>query len=183
MVRLLALALGPLTLGAAEVTLITSDSDIRLIEDSGSIRLFYRNNSELSLINARVTVVSQTPAEIKVRPARIPRCQPADRCVFAIAVSRTQNTPPSRFLVTIKLESDGRDKLHVTRLFVDASPRAADKKDGWMDAGTIHVGGRSGRMRLLALAVVCAVPVILLLVVGTILKRRSRRAHASPPEN
>jgi hypothetical protein len=167
--------LSTVLLGSADVSLVTTDSAIRLPGDYGEIRLVYRNTSDTEWKNARLVIDSEVPVKIEVVPKRIPRCQPADRCVFRIEAKRTPQTPAKRFSIRVGLASDNRPRLHAVKLFVDGSAQAAQSGQGWMEAGTIHVGGRSSRTRLIVLTLVCVVPVIALLLLGTYFKRKSRK--------
>ncbi|HUU01840.1 MAG TPA: hypothetical protein VM425_10385 [Myxococcota bacterium] len=164
----------PLAL-AGGVTLVTTDSEIRLPRGSGSIRLIYRNESPIALLDARVSVESETPLEIVVRPASIPRCLPADRCVFEIDAKSKATTPHVRFPISATLHARGQPDLHSLRLFADNSPRAGRQGRGWMEAGTINVGKSSRTSRVLGLAALSLIPLLALVFWGLFLKRRSRR--------
>ena len=119
---------------AGGVTLVTTDSEIRLPRGSGSIRLIYRNESSIALLDARVSVESETPLEIVVRPASILRCLPADRCVFEIDAKSKATTPHIRFPISATLHARGQPDLHSLRLFADNSPRAGRDAVGWKRA-------------------------------------------------
>ena len=165
------LVLAPL----ADVTMVPTDKCLRLPKDTGSIRMIYRNTSGLTWKNARVTVRSDIPMDFQVRPKRIHRCQPADRCVFKIDARRTPETPSRRFPVEVQLQADGRPDLHTARLFVDTSPGAGKRESGWIEAGTIQVGRTSKTSRVLVLTLLSAVPVAGLIILGFYLKKKARK--------
>jgi hypothetical protein len=165
----------PALAAAGRVTLVTTDSEIRLPRGSGSIKLIYRNESPIALMDAKVSVESETPLDIVVRPANIPRCLPADRCVFEINVTSTSATPRGRFPVFATLQARGQPGLHRLRLFADNSPQAGRRERGWMEAGTINVGKSSRTSRVLGLTALSAIPLLALVFWGFYLKRRSRR--------
>ena len=163
------------TASAADVSLVTSDSQVRMSKYRGSIKLIYRNNSEGMLSDVRLTTHTEIPVEVEVRPEIIPRCLPADRCVFEIEIKRTSQTPEERFAILVKLQAANQPDLHQRKLFVDATPQALSRERGWMEAGQIKVGTRSQTSRVLVLTLVCAVPVILLLGLGLYFKKRATR--------
>jgi hypothetical protein len=162
----------------ADVTLVMSDKFLRMPKDTGSIRMIYRNTSELTLKNAKVTVRSDTPVDIRIRPERIHRCQPADRCTFAIEARRTPETPSTRFSVIVTLQADHRPDIHAAKLFVDTTPGAGRRESGWMEAGSIKVGRGSKTGRVLVLTLLCALPVAALLILGIYLKKKARKETA-----
>ncbi|MFC1655228.1 hypothetical protein ACFL2F_05415, partial [Myxococcota bacterium] len=109
----------------ADASMISTDKFLRLPQDTGSIRLILQ-----------VTVRSDIPVDFQMRPKRIHRCQPADRCVFEITARRTPQTPSRRFPVVVKLQADDRPNLSTARLFVDTTPGAGKRESGWIEAGT-----------------------------------------------
>ena len=165
------LALAPL----ADVTMVPTDKFWRRPHAPGSIRMNYRTTTGLTGKHARVTVSSDIPVDFRVRPKRIHRCQPADRCVFKIDARRTPETPSRRFPVEVKLQADGRPDLHTARLFVDTSPGAGKRESGWIEAGTIQVGRTGKTSRVLVLALLSAVPVVGLIILGFYLKKKARK--------
>ena len=86
----------------ADVNMIPNDKFLRLHQDTGYIKLIYRNTSGLTWKNLQVKVISELPVDFRSTPQRIHRCQPADRCVFEITARRTPQTPVRRFSVVVK---------------------------------------------------------------------------------
>lgn len=159
-----------------KVDMFMADDMLRLVQGSGSIRLIYRNVAPLELKDVRLEATADVPVTLDVRPGIIPRCQPADRCVFIIDGKATATTPERRFFATLVLSAAGVE-IHRAPLLVDASPRAAVRERGWMDAGSIQVGERSQTTRVVVLTLLAAVPVMLLLGLGWWFKRRA--AHGA----
>jgi len=157
------------------VELVMGDDMLRLVRGSGSIRLIYRNVSPLELTDLRLAITAEAPVTLEARPALIPRCQPADRCVFVIDGRATASTPERRFFAKLELTSEGRS-LHEAPLLVDASARASQRERGWMDAGFVEVGERSRTTRVVVLTLLAAVPVLVLVGLGWLLKRRATGA-------
>jgi hypothetical protein len=159
----------------ADVNMIPTDKFLRLHQDTGYIRLIYRNTSGVTWKNLQLKIDSQVPVDFRTTPQRIHRCQPADRCVFEVAARRTPRTPTRRFSVTAKLVADGQPGLHTSQLFVDTTPGAGKRESGWIEAGTIKVGRTSKTSRVLVLALLSAVPVIALIILGFYLKKKARK--------
>jgi hypothetical protein len=160
-----------LAAATADVSLVTSDSVVRMSEYRGSVRLIYRNTSGYLLKDLHVETRADRQVEVSVRPQKIPRCLPSDRCVFELEVKRVKETPEERFFLLVDLHSDRR--LHQRQIMVDATPQALTRERGWMEAGQIQVGTRGKTGRVLVLALLCAVPVVLLLLLGLYFKKRS----------
>lgn len=160
---------------SADATMIPTDKFLRLHQDTGYIRMIYRNTSGLTWKNLRLEFRCEIPVEFQTRPKRIHRCQPADRCIFEIQARRTPKTPSRRFPVTVKLQADGHPDLHTASLFVDTTPTAGNRESGWLEAGTIQVGRTSKTSRVLVLTLLSALPVIALIILGFYLKKRARK--------
>lgn len=158
-----------------EVTAVTSDDMVRLVDGSGSIRIIYRNRSPIPLSDLQLAVKTERPVKVGVRPARIAHCLPADRCVFELTVQKEESTPERRFNAELILSAAHRPDLFRRPLIIDASARAASRERGWMSAGSIQVGTRSETSRVLVLTLLAALPVIALLILGWWFKRRAQR--------
>lgn len=162
-------------LAQANLPVLPSDSVLRLVDGSGIIRLTFRNSSEFALRDLRLNIGSPEPLKVRVSPAQIKGCLPAERCAFVLRAEVLPKTPEKRFLIDLRLSADGFETgLHRSRLLVDASPRASQANQGWMDAGSIRVGGRSKSSRVLVLTLLSVVPVLILLGLGILFKRRAR---------
>jgi hypothetical protein len=159
----------------ADVNMIPTDKFLRLHQDTGFIRLIYRNTSGLTWKNLQLKIRSGVPVDFKTTPRRIHRCQPADRCVFEIAARRTPRTPIKRFSAEVKLVADDHPELHTSLLFIDTTAGAGDRESGWIEAGTIKVGRTSKTSRVLVLALLSALPVIALIILGFYLKKKARK--------
>ena len=159
----------------ADVNMIPTDKFLRLPQDTGYIRLIYRNTSGQTWKNLQLKIRCEVPVDFKVTPKLIHRCHPADRCVFEMAARRTPQTPNRRYPAEVKLVADDRPDLHTARLFVDTTPGAGKRESGWIEAGTIKVGRTSKTSRVLALTLLSAVPVIALIILGFYLKKRARK--------
>ena len=159
----------------ADANMIPTDRFLRLHQDTGYIRLIYRNTSGVTWKNLRVKLYSEIPVNFRATPQRIHRCQPADRCVFEIVAQRTPQTPNRRFPVKVTLQADGHPDLYTSSLFVDTTPGAGKRESGWIEAGTIKVGRTSKASRVLVLTLLSAMPVIALIILGFYLKKRARK--------
>jgi hypothetical protein len=127
------------------------------------------------LRDLRLNIISSEPLKVRVSPAKIHACLPAERCAFVLRAEALPKTPEKRFLVDLSLgAATWPAALHRSRLLVDASPRAKKPNRGWMDAGSIRVGGRSQTWRVVVISLLSVVPVILLLGLGMLFKRRAR---------
>jgi len=174
MIGLLTLVLATASAPGPRIDMVMGDDMLRLVRGSGAIRLIYRNTGPLELTDLRLTVSAEAPVTLEPRPGVIPRCQPADRCVFVIDGKVTPDTPERRFFASLSLTAAGKE-IHRAPLLVDASPRAAVRERGWMDAGFVEIGERSQTTRVVILTLLAAVPVMLLLVLGWWFKRRASR--------
>ncbi len=158
-----------------QVTLVTSDSVIRMPHDSGEIRLIFRNAGCETLLETRLAVAGEAPLQVKVRPEVIERCEPGDRCVFVVYTRKSAGTPSARFPLEAVLSSRDRPQLYRARLLVDSRPEAGRRESGWLQAGTVKVTGSSRAGRLAVLALACAIPLVGLLVWGIYLKKKARK--------
>jgi hypothetical protein len=174
MIWLATLLLAAASAPGPKVDMFMDDDMLRMVRGSGSIRLIYRNVGPLELIDLRLATTTQTPVTLEPRPGVISRCQPADRCVFVVDAKAVTGTPERRFFVELILSAAGAE-IHRAPLLVDASPRAAVRERGWMDAGSVQVGERSQTTRVVVLTLLAAVPVLLLLGLGWWFKRRAAR--------
>ena len=159
----------------ADANLIPTDKFLRLDQDTGYIRLIYRNTSGVTWKNLQLKIHSEIPVNFRTSPQRIHRCQPADRCIFEIIARRTPQTPSRRFPVEVKLLADGHPDLYTSLLFIDTTPGAGKRESGWIEAGTIKVGRTSKTSRVLVLALLSALPVIALIILGFYLKKKARK--------
>ena len=174
MIGLLTLVLATALAPGPKVDMVMGDDMLRLVRGSGAIRLIYRNTGPLELKDLRLAISAEVPVTLEPRPGVIPRCQPADRCVFVIDGRAQPDTPQRRFFASLSLSTAGRE-IHRVPLLVDASPRAAVRERGWMDAGFVQVGERSQTTRVVVLTLLAAVPVLVLLGLGWWFKRRASR--------
>ncbi len=159
-----------------EISVISSDSQLNMPHGSGLVRIIYRNTTEYPWHNAKIEIESSDPLAVSTKPPTIPRCQPADRCVFAILANKLPNTPQKRFPITIKLTSDNHPDLHTMSFQVNPLPQNNQDDKGWMYAGTIKINKQSKLSRALVLGLLSAIPIMLLLSLGMYLKKRARKA-------
>jgi hypothetical protein len=146
-----------------------------MIDGSGQLLLIYRNVSSLAYKNLQLRLEVGDKLGVEVRPKKIVTCAPAERCVFALRAISNKSTPATKFWVDALLSSEGYPRLKNTRLQVDAGPDAGKKDTGWMDAGTIQVVNRSQNSRVIGLTLLSLVPLIFLLGLGWVLKKRVQK--------
>lgn len=166
----------PGTVSSLPVTLVASDSLLRLPHGSGELLLIFRNASLETLLEVKLAPVGEIPLQVKIQPPLVERCSPGDRCVFALSARRTPDTPAARFSLEVVLSSRGREELYRAPVLADPTPESARRESGWLQAGTIRVTGSSRRGRLAALALLCALPLLGLLGWGFYLKKKARGA-------
>jgi hypothetical protein len=165
-------------LAAIDISVVTSEAEIRLPtckNAHSTIKLFYRNLSDQTLTNLRLNPETDQTIQVKTRPKKIPRCQPAERCTFEVQVIRTAKTPEQKLALTAKLISDKHPRLHTLDLPIDATSAADKLERGWMPAGTIRIEGRSSAFRTTMIALLGLVPIVVLLGLGVFLKKRQKR--------
>ena len=164
------LALAALT---ADFDVVSTDSVIRLRRGAGALRLIFRNNSPVSFSQLKLVTQTVEGLDLAIQPSSIMHCRPAQRCVFLVQANAQSDLGEERFFISTKLVDGHKNELYQMRLGV--MPNYRDGREKWMDAGTINITGGTKGSKLAILVMLGLLPVLLLLVLGRIFKRKAQR--------
>jgi hypothetical protein len=143
--------------------------------DEARMRVLVRNVSEIKLTALRLEIKCDACRSAEVTPAQLAQLIPGDRSSFSVLLKRQPGKPAQRHPLLLTLHAQGLPVPAGLDLLVDLSPPA---EKGWIEVGQVTIV--AGSQRRTAVYLLAGVP--LLLVVGWMLWRFSRRRRVPPAE-
>jgi hypothetical protein len=155
---------------AALVSMIPDRTVVSFEQESQTIQVLIRNESEAELSDVRLTLESEL-CSATFEPESIASLRSSDRAVYKVTLNKSPQLGKRRVPIVFHLASQHHKRLASVELTVDGRGVARDK-DSWISAGKIKIIRRKSWVTKSIYIFLCVVPVGLLLGLGWRYKRK-----------